>query len=36
MNEKKIYKQLKKWFPQLKENPLPKKKHRARAEYFLT
>lgn len=36
MNEKKIYKQLTKWFPELKQNPLPKKKHRAKAEHFLT
>ena len=36
MNEKKIYKQLRKWFPELKQKPLPKKKHRAKAEYFLT
>lgn len=36
MNEKKIYKQLRKWFPELKQKPLPKKKHRAKAEHFLT
>ncbi|MFU9046823.1 hypothetical protein ACNAUY_10595 [Acinetobacter tibetensis] len=35
MNEKKIYKQLRKWFPELKQHPLPKKKYRAKAEHFL-
>ena len=35
MNEKKIYKQLRRWFPKLKQNPLPKKKYRSKPKYFL-